>query len=52
MANEIICTGATKDLFEGFISAEEWFGMQAAYLGVENAPKVILKNDNVEKKET
>ena len=50
VANEIICTGATKDLFEGFISADEWFGMQAAYLGVENAPKVILKNDNVEKR--
>lgn len=50
VTNEITCTGATKDLFEGFISAEEWFGMQAAYLGVDNAPKVILKNDNVEKR--
>ncbi|MDE5812811.1 MAG: hypothetical protein K2H72_00855, partial [Muribaculaceae bacterium] len=49
VTNELICTGAAKGMSEGFISAEEWFGLQAAYLGVENAPKVILKNDKVEK---
>ncbi len=49
VANEVVCTGATKELSEGFISAEEWLGMQGAYLGIENTPKVILKNDEVEK---
>ncbi|MDE5870627.1 MAG: DUF3857 domain-containing protein [Muribaculaceae bacterium] len=49
VTNEIVCTGAAKDLSEGFISSEEWLGMQAASLGVEGAPKVILKNDKTEK---